>query len=163
MSSGKKLVPSTLTINHKTTSCCKLLSSLCNTLYLIVFYSHVHLQFSAVLQSEEHISEELQNPSKQSLEVTYTSFTSVQENCLHTKKTHLVLPIPFTACPEFVSDLGKPGLKGWHNIINLRKKVHFRRVCFNYSTCVIFLRMNGNIKRLSLRMNQMVRQVGLCS
>jgi len=92
----------------------------------------VHLQFSAVLQSEEHISEDLHNPSKQSLEVTYASFTSVQENCLHTKKTHLVLPIPFTACPEFVSDLGKPGLKGWHNIINLRKKAHFHRVCFNY-------------------------------
>lgn len=106
----------------------------------------MHLQFSAVLQSEEHISEDLHNPSKQSLEVTYASFTSVQENCLHTKKTHLVLPIPFTACPEFVSDLGKPGLKGWHNIINSS-----------------ILRMNGNIKRLSLHMNQMVRQVGLCS
>lgn len=63
------------------------------------------LKFSAVLQSEEHIPEDLCNPSKQSLEVTYSSFTSVQENCLHTKKTHLVLPIPFTACPEFVSDL----------------------------------------------------------
>ena len=82
----------------------------------------MHLQFFAVLQSEEHISEDLHNPSKQSLEVTYASLTSVQENCLHTKKTHLVLPIPFTACPEFVSDLGEPGLKGWHNTITLREK-----------------------------------------
>lgn len=68
------------------------------------------LQFSAVLQSEEHIPADSRNPLKQSPEVTYSSFTSVQENCLHTKKTHLVLPIPFTACPEFESDLGKPGL-----------------------------------------------------
>ncbi|KAJ7376593.1 Golgi membrane exchange factor (Ric1p-Rgp1p) subunit [Desmophyllum pertusum] len=63
------------------------------------------LKFSVVLQSEEHIPENSRNPSKSSSEVTYSSFTSVQENCLHTKKTHLVLPIPFTACPEFVSDL----------------------------------------------------------
>jgi len=63
------------------------------------------LKFSVVLQSEEHIPEDYRNPSKQSSEVTYSSFTSVHENCLHTKKTHLVLPIPFTACPEFVSDL----------------------------------------------------------
>lgn len=63
------------------------------------------LKFSVVLQSEEHIPEDSRNPSKQSSEVTYSSFTSIQESCLHTKKTHLVLPIPFTACPEFVSDL----------------------------------------------------------
>ena len=68
------------------------------------------LQFSAVLQSEEHIPVDSRNPLKQSPEVTYSSFTSVQENCLHTKKTHLVLPIPFIACPEFESDLGKPEL-----------------------------------------------------
>jgi len=85
----------------------------------------VHLQFSAVLQSEEHIPEDLRNPSKQSVEVTYSSFTSVQENCLHTKKTHLVLPIPFTVCPEFVSDLGKSGLNKWQCTINLRKKIFF--------------------------------------
>lgn len=87
---------------------------MCNvTFSSIIFYFYVHLQFSAVLQSEEHIPKDFCSPSKQSLEVTYSSFTSVQENCLHTKKTHLVLPIPFTACPEFVSDLGKPGLKEW--------------------------------------------------
>ena len=85
----------------------------------------MHLQFSAVLQSEEHIPEDLRNPSKQSLEVTYSSFASVQENCLHTKKTHLVLPIPFTACPEFVSDLGKSGLNEWQYIINFRKNSIF--------------------------------------
>lgn len=61
-----------------------------------------------VLQSEEHIPEDSRNPSRpESSDVTYSSFTSIQESCLHTKKTHLVLPIPFTACPEFVSDLGK--------------------------------------------------------
>ena len=91
----------------------------------LVFYCYVHLQFSAVLQSEEHIPEDLRNPSKQSVEVTYSSFTSVQENCLHTKKTHLVLPIPFTVCPEFVSDLGKSGLNKWQCTINLRKKIFF--------------------------------------
>ena len=95
--------------------------------------------FSAVLQSEEHIPEDLHNPSKQSLEVTYSSFTSVQENCLHTKKTHLVLPIPFTACPEFVSDLGKSCLKEWHYLINMRKKAHFLRVCFNSLHNLFFL------------------------
>lgn len=63
------------------------------------------LKFSVVLQSEELIPENSRNPSKQSSDVTYSSFTSVQENCLHTKKTHLVLPIPYTACPEFISDL----------------------------------------------------------
>ena len=86
---------------------------LCGVLILhsVIFHCYVRLQFSAVLQSEEHIPEDLHDPAKQSLEVSYSSFTSVQENCLHTKKTHLVLPIPFTACPEFVSDLGKPDLK----------------------------------------------------
>lgn len=63
-------------------------------------------QFSVVLQSEEHIPEDFRNPAKQTPEVTYSSFTSVSENCLHTEKTHLVLPIPYTVCPEFASDLG---------------------------------------------------------
>lgn len=63
------------------------------------------LKFSVVLQSEEHIPEDFRNPAKQTPEVTYSSFTSVSENCLHTKKTHLVLPIPYTVCPEFASDL----------------------------------------------------------
>ncbi|XP_067056955.1 RAB6A-GEF complex partner protein 2-like [Acropora muricata] len=63
------------------------------------------LKFSVVLQSEEQIPEDLCNSSKHSSGVTYSSFTSVSEHCLHTKKTHLVLPIPVTVCPEFVSDI----------------------------------------------------------
>ncbi|CAH3160014.1 unnamed protein product [Porites lobata] len=75
-------------------------------------------KFSVVLQSEEHIPEDSRNPSRpESSDVTYSSFTSIQESCLHTKKTHLVLPIPFTACPEFVSDL-----------VCLRWRLHFEFV-----------------------------------
>lgn len=108
---SRENVTSTLTINNNT---CQYFQGVKSS--LLIFYCYVHLQFSAVLQSEEHIPEDLCNPSKQSLEVTYSSFTSVQENCLHTKKTHLVLPIPFTACPEFVSDIGKLCLNEWHYI-----------------------------------------------
>jgi len=108
---SRENVTSTRTINHNTPHYCKLLFPLFGVKSsLLIFCCYVHLQFSAVLQSEEHIPEDLRSPSKQSVEVTYSSFTSVQENCLHTKKTHMVLPIPFTACPEFVSDLGKSGV-----------------------------------------------------
>lgn len=65
------------------------------------------LQFTVTLQSEEHIPEECRPLNHKSLDVTHTSHCSYQEHCLHTKKTHIVLPVPITATPEFVSDLGK--------------------------------------------------------
>lgn len=72
------------------------------------------LKFSVVLQSEEHIPEDFRNSSKHTSGVTYSSFTSVSEHCLHTKKTHLVLPIPYSVCPEFVS-----------HIVCLKWRLHF--------------------------------------
>ena len=49
--------------------------------------------------------------------MTHTSHCSYQEHCLHTKKTHIVLPVPITATPEFVSDLGKISFINVHQMI----------------------------------------------
>ncbi|EDO31658.1 predicted protein [Nematostella vectensis] len=63
------------------------------------------LKYTVTLQSEEHIPEECQTGSSKTSPVTYSSYGSVQESCLHTKKSHLILPVSITVCPEFVSDL----------------------------------------------------------
>ena len=78
-----------------------------NHTFGVSYHMFLCLQYSVVLQSEEHIPDDCRNPAKQPYAVICSSYSSVQENCLHTKKTHVVLPIPFAACPEFVSDLGK--------------------------------------------------------
>lgn len=74
---------------------------------LLTFNFFLPEQYRVVLQSEETIVPEYRHPSKQSSGVTHTSHSTVHENCLHTKKTHVVLPIPISASPEFTSELGK--------------------------------------------------------
>ncbi|XP_031548816.1 RAB6A-GEF complex partner protein 2-like [Actinia tenebrosa] len=63
------------------------------------------VKYTVTLQSEEHIPEEYRPPHCKNSGAIYTSYCSVQEYCLHAKKTHLVLPVPVTVCPEFESDL----------------------------------------------------------
>jgi len=65
------------------------------------------IQFTVTLQSEEFIPEECRPPNSKSSGVTHLSHCTFQEYCLHTKKTHIVLPVPITATPEFASDLGE--------------------------------------------------------
>ena len=65
-------------------------------------------QYTVLLQSEEHIPKECRQPSKSgSSSVTHTSHGSIQENCVSSKKTHIVLPIPMTSTPGFSSELSK--------------------------------------------------------
>jgi hypothetical protein len=62
-------------------------------------------QFSVTLQSEEQISEECRKKPSQGTAVT--SYVKHQEMCLHTDKTHINIPIPLTATPCFITDIGK--------------------------------------------------------
>ncbi|XP_077988860.1 RAB6A-GEF complex partner protein 2-like [Glandiceps talaboti] len=61
------------------------------------------LQFSVSLQSEENISEECRRKPSQILAVS--THSKHQEFCLHTKKTHIQLPIPLHITPGFITDI----------------------------------------------------------
>ena len=62
------------------------------------------LQYSVTLQSDEHISEECRKRVSQGSAVT--SYVRHQETCLHTLKSHFSLPVPLTATPGFITDIG---------------------------------------------------------
>lgn len=56
------------------------------------------------LQSEEQISEECRRKPSQGTAVT--SYVRHQEMCVHTDRTHINIPIPLTATPGFITDIG---------------------------------------------------------
>lgn len=62
------------------------------------------LQYSVTLQSEEEISEDYR--AKNSHGSVVSSYSKHHEFCLHTKKTHISVPIPLTASPGFSTDIG---------------------------------------------------------
>ena len=64
-----------------------------------------NFQFSVTLQSEEQISEECRRKPGQGSAIT--SYVKHQEMCLHTVRTHVNLPIPLTATPAFMTDIGE--------------------------------------------------------
>jgi len=70
------------------------------------------VQFSVTLQSEEQIDELCRK--KPSHGTTVTSYSKHCEFCLHTRKTHISVPIPLTATPGFNTDL-----------VCLRWRLHF--------------------------------------
>ena len=61
-------------------------------------------QYSVTLQSEEIISDVCRKKSSQG--TTVNSYCKHHEFCLHTKKTHISLPVPLTATPGFITDVG---------------------------------------------------------
>ena len=70
-------------------------------------------QFTVTLQSEEQVAAEwCREPGRAA---TLTSYGKSHEFCLHTRKTHVSLPIPLTATPAFVTDMGEgvAGVRGW--------------------------------------------------
>lgn len=60
-------------------------------------------QYSVTLQSEETISEECRKKAGQGSAVT--SYVRHQETCLHTLKSHFIVPVPLTATPGFITDI----------------------------------------------------------
>ncbi|XP_072167044.1 RAB6A-GEF complex partner protein 2-like [Diadema setosum] len=70
------------------------------------------LQYSVVLQCEEHISEECRRRQQQS--GTLSSHSRHQEFCLHLRHSHMLLPIPLHVTPAFITD-----------IVCLRWRLHF--------------------------------------
>ena len=69
-------------------------------------------QFTVTLQSEEQVAAEwCREPGRAA---TLTSYGKSHEFCLHTRKTHVSLPIPLTATPAFVTDMGEgvAGVRG---------------------------------------------------
>lgn len=61
------------------------------------------VQFSASLLSEEQISEECRKKLNQT--PTTITYCKHQDFCLHTRKTHISLPIPLSASPGFLTDI----------------------------------------------------------
>ncbi|XP_022105233.1 RAB6A-GEF complex partner protein 2-like isoform X2 [Acanthaster planci] len=61
------------------------------------------IQYSVVLQSEEHIAEECRRKPHQG--VSMSSHGRHQEFCLHMSKSHMVLPIPLHVTPGFITDI----------------------------------------------------------
>ncbi|XP_072050998.1 RAB6A-GEF complex partner protein 2-like [Amphiura filiformis] len=59
------------------------------------------LQYSVVLQCDEHIADECQGQQYNGI----TSISKHQEFCLHMTKSHVVLPIPLHATPGFITDI----------------------------------------------------------
>lgn len=74
------------------------------TLSSFALMGNSFLQYSVTLQSEEIVSETCRKKSSQG--VTVNSYCKHNEFCLHTKKTHICLPIPLTATPGFITDVG---------------------------------------------------------
>ena len=64
-----------------------------------------NFQFSVTLQSEEQIAEECRR--KVGHGSSYTSYVKHQDMCLHTEKTHINVPIPLSATPGFMTEIGK--------------------------------------------------------
>ena len=71
--------------------------------------NHFHyvsvFQYSVTLQTEEQIAEECRKKPSQGSFVT--CYVKHQEMCLHTDETHFCIPIPLTATPGFITDIGK--------------------------------------------------------
>ena len=63
------------------------------------------MQFSVTLQSEEHISEECRQ--KVCSGTMITSYIKHEEMCLNVLQTHVNLPIPLSATPTFMTDIGE--------------------------------------------------------
>ncbi|XP_033633824.1 RAB6A-GEF complex partner protein 2-like [Asterias rubens] len=61
------------------------------------------VQYSVVLQCEEHIAEECRRKPHQG--VSMSSHGRHQEFCLHMSKSHMVLPIPLHVTPGFITDI----------------------------------------------------------
>ena len=61
-------------------------------------------QYSVTLQSEEQIAEECRRKASQGVAVT--SYVKHQEICLHTLKSSVNIPLPLTAAPGFITDIG---------------------------------------------------------
>lgn len=61
------------------------------------------VQFSVTLQSEEVIAEGCRRKSHQTS--TVISYSKVHEFCLYSQHTHIVLPIPLTVTPAFITDV----------------------------------------------------------
>jgi hypothetical protein len=77
-------------------------------------------QFAVTLQSEEMISDECKvnaGSSSSSKSVLRTSHSRYHDFCLHTDSTQVILPIPLTITPAFVT-----------NIVCLSWKLHFEFV-----------------------------------
>jgi len=62
-------------------------------------------QYSVTLQSEETISEECRKKTAQGSAVT--SYVRSQDMCLQTLKSHFSVPVPLTATPGFITDIGR--------------------------------------------------------
>ena len=61
-------------------------------------------QFCVTLQSEETVSEECRKKGGQGSSLT--SYVRHQDMCLHTLKSHFSVPVPLTATPGFITDIG---------------------------------------------------------
>ncbi|XP_035666697.1 RAB6A-GEF complex partner protein 2-like isoform X1 [Branchiostoma floridae] len=73
------------------------------------------MQFTVTLQSEEHIAEECRRKPSQA--VATMSFSRHHEFCLHTQRGHMILPIPLSATPSFMTD-----------IVTVKWRLHFEFV-----------------------------------
>lgn len=76
-----------------------ILSCLC-----VAAFQTCYFQYSVTLQSEETISEECRKKTAQGSSIT--SYVRSQDMCLHTLKSHFNVPVPLTATPGFITDIG---------------------------------------------------------
>jgi hypothetical protein len=83
------------------------------------------VQVSVTLQSEERVPEECWvNHTR--IEPRCIGHTRHHECCLHTSRVQFMLPIPFTATPQFTTKLGQSSwnrnLNNIQDLFNLRYK-----------------------------------------